>query len=158
MIELKKGELNAIYEFLNGIKLNKVTTPDVRRTILKLVVQLPKSIESIQKSIEDIRNRYFGEFSKEDLTDFQSELNFIASLLKEGNIEEATTKDKEVSEKYPEIVAAYQNFNESLAELQNETESFEIDSMDMSDFVDGLSNQDIDVTAKELTLLKSILC
>lgn len=157
MIEIKKSELNGIYEFLNEIKLNKITSPDVRRTILKLVVHIPKAIEDVQKSINEIRNRFFEEFAKEDLAEFQNSLNLITDLLRSGNFEEASLRDKETTGKYPEIVVAYKNFNDSLLELQNETVSFEIDPMDMSDFIDGLSNQDVDVTAKELTLLKSIL-
>lgn len=157
MIEIKKNQLNDVYVVLDKIKLNKISSSEVRKTILKLVLEIPKAIDNIQKEVEECRKRFFGEFANEELVEFQEQLHKIAELIKTNDVEAAHTKDAETVTKFPKLTEAYKNFNDALIELNNDNWcDMLIEQIKIDDFVESMANQDIDITAKELSILAPI--
>jgi len=156
MIELKKLQLNEIYNFVNQIQLNKVTDASVRKTILKLVLELPKLIDNIQKDIDETRKKLLGEFEQTDLNTFQNGLNEIENLVRSGKVEESRVKDKELSEAYPEITKAYNIFIDSLNGLYNETVELNIDKVNIDLFIESMVGQSVNISGPQIALLTPI--
>lgn len=156
MIELKKLQLNEIYNFVNQIQLNKVTDASVRKTILKLVLELPKLIDNVQKDIDETRKKLLGEFEQTDLNTFQNGLNEIENLVRSGKVEEFRVKDKELSEVYPEITKAYNIFINSLNDLYNETVELNIDKVNIDLFIDSMIDQSVNISGPQIALLTPI--
>lgn len=156
MVELKKYQLNAIYEIVNSIQLNKITDSKIRKTVLKLVLEIPKSITEFQKDISDTRTKFLEGFKTEDLTAFQAELNGLAELSRKQDTKAALEKDHEIAKSFPEITSAFVKLNESLDNLQNETVEFNVEKINMEEFVDALVGLDVNITAKELNVLDSL--
>ena len=157
MIELKKVQLREIYNFVNQLQLNKISDASVRKTILKLVLEIPKELDSLQKDVDETRNKILGEFTPEDLQIFQNGINEIDAALKENKSEIATEKDKELSTKYPELTKAYGVFINAVNDLYNETVKFSnIDKLNVDVFVDSMLEQDVTISATQVTLLTPI--
>ena len=157
MIELKKAQLNQIYEILDKFQLNKITNANVRKSILKLVLLIPKKIEEIAEDINKATQKYFSEFKNDDLLKFQSGLDNIKELLRENKTIEANAIDLQLSSEFPDIVKAYKSFNADLIDMDNEIIRFEIEKINLDDFVDASVGQPVDISTKELNILNPIL-
>lgn len=156
-MEIKKNQLNSVYEIVNKIKLNKIYNSDIRKSILKLVIGLPKEIESLSKDISATRDRFFADFKKEDLEGFQKGINELMVLMNSGNSEEGLAKDKEIASTYPELTKAYGLLNQAVSDLYEEFVELSVEKINVSEFLDAMTEQEIDITAKELATLKPIL-
>lgn len=156
MIELEKSQLEAIYAILDKVQLNKIFDAEIRKSILKLVLAVSKELDSMRRDIEQMKTKYFSEFSKEDKQAFQNGVFEVEKLVRANELEEAKVKDIETSEKYPELTKAYLALNNDLAELQKEKISLNIEKFSLDSFLDAMVGQPINITMKELNLLNSI--
>lgn len=150
MIEVKRSNLNEIYQFVDSVQLNKITNPEVRKLVIKLVLEGKKNIDNTRKETEDVRAKYFDNFKSEDLEAFQNGLNEMSTLFRQNQVQEALNKDAELSEKYPEITEAFKGFNQTVAELQDESISIQVDPVSIEDFIDAMVGQNIEFTGKEI--------
>lgn len=157
MIELKKGQFSEIYGILDKIQLNKILNADVRKTILKVILSISKSIKTAEEDIDNMKKRYFAEFKPEDLQDLQNILNEINWLIRSNKIEEAKAKDLEATNKYPEICKAITSLNADLVEMNEESVQYNIEKISLDSFIDSIVGQPIEISAKELDILKPIL-
>lgn len=156
MIELRKLQLREIYDFVNRLQLNKVTDAKVRKTVLKLILELPKTIDGLQKDVDETRNKILGEFKQEDLQEFQKGINEIDELIRNNKHAESMEKDKELSEKYPEITKAYGMFIASVNDLYGEKVELNIDKINTDDFVEAMIGQDVTISGQQINLLAPI--
>lgn len=156
MIKVKVCDLNEISSIVSKIKFNKIESKEIRKVLLKFASELSKSAKDLQKELDVNKSEIFKEFSQDDLNVFQNAVNEIAELLKDLKTEEAVKKDKEITDKYPDITAAYNKFSNFFLELQNRIEEYDIDQIDVNLFIESMSNQDLDITTKELSLLNPL--
>jgi len=156
MIKLKKSELDSVHRFLDKLKLNKIYNSDVRKIILRVLLDTKKQIEVMQTEVEAIRKKFFSEFSKEDINKFQDIVNNISTLISEQRQEEALELDKNTTEKYPDLVVAYKGFTEAIKELQSEEIEINVEPIGLDEFVVAMSDQTVDITGKTLDMLNML--
>ena len=77
-------------------------------------------------------------------------------MLKQNKISEADKLDKETVEQYPELSEAYKHFYNEFLKLQDETEHYNIDKLNMDKFVEAMADQDLEITVKELEIFKPL--
>lgn len=157
MIKIKKAELISIGKRFDTIKLNKVSNTDVRKTILKIVLESKRISENIQKDVDTTRERFFSEFSMEDLNKFQTKLDAVKTLYQTGKGKEFVENVDAIAKEFPEINDAYNKFMMEVNALHEEEIDINIDKINIDVFVDALCEQDVDVTPSYLETLSSIL-
>ena len=88
MIKIKKSELFGIGEMFDKIKLNKIHNSNVRKAILKIVIENKKVMTSFQEDVDSIRKKFFEDFKDEDRNNFEKELNTARELSSSGKYAE----------------------------------------------------------------------
>lgn len=156
MIEVKRKNLEEIYSIMDQIQLNKITDANVRKLVLKLVLEGKKKANTMKEDVEEIRKKFFNGFENEDLEVFQKGLTEMSELFRETKIKEALDKDAELSNKYPEITEAYKGFNQALIDLQDELVPINTEKVNMDAFIDAMVGQDIEINGKTLDVLSPI--
>ena len=155
-MKITKFQLNQIYQLVDKIKLNKISDTSLRHSLLKLIIEGKKNKEELEKDTNAIRSKFFDDFNDDDRNAFQEGLFEISKLLTEGKTSESLTKDKELSEKYPEITEAYKSYGIALNELQNECVLVDITPVDIEVFVDSMLGQDLVISGDQLEIFNPI--
>lgn len=156
MINLKRSELNSIYTILKDVKLNKIKDSDVRQFVLRIILEGKKDNDALMSDNETIRSKFFDEFPSEDLNVFQDAINKITILVNTGKSAEAHDLDVKTCSDYPELTAAFQNYNTASKELRNEEISLNIEPVTVEKFVDAMIEQELDLTGNIIEELSPI--
>ena len=156
MIEIKMQQVDGMLSIVDKIKFNKITSSSVRKYLLNLANELLKSNEKINIKLKDLKDKIFNGFSQDDLNKFQYNLNQITDLLKQNKTAEADKLDKDTLESYPELAKAYKQFYNEFLNIQNEVEYYNIEKIDINEFTEAMVDQDLEITIKELEILKPL--
>lgn len=65
MIKLKKYQADSIFNIINAIKVNKIKDSNIRKTVLKLMLESQRVQKKSQEVVEESRKRFFDDFEKE---------------------------------------------------------------------------------------------
>lgn len=155
MIKLKKYQADSIFNIINAIKVNKIKDSNIRKTVLKLMLESQRVQKKSQEIVEESRKRFFDDFEKEKVIEFQNALNNVLNLARK-NDPDASIKENELSKTYPELYKAYINFSEFINSLQIEDIELNVDKVELDVFVDNMVDQNVDITAKELIILEPL--
>jgi len=155
MIKLKKYQADSIFNIINAIKVNKIKDSNIRKTVLKLMLESQRVQKKSQEVVEESRKRFFDDFEKEKIIEFQNALNNVLNLARK-NDPDASIKENELSNTYSELYKAYINFSEFINSLQIEDIELNIDKVELDTFVDNMVDQNVDITAKELIILEPL--
>ena len=155
MIKLKKYQADSIFNIINAIKVNKIKDSNIRKTVLKLMLESQRVQKKSQEVVEESRKRFFDDFEKEKVIEFQNALNNVLNLARK-NDPDASIKENELLNTYPELYKAYINFSEFINSLQIEDIELNVDKIGLDDFVDNMVDQNVDITAKELIVLEPL--
>lgn len=156
MIRLKRVQLNQIYSILDTVKLNKIEDSVVRKLVLKIIIEGKNDVGAIQNEIATSRSKFFDGFPKEDLDIVQNNINTISSMLSEGKHKEAMELDAETYKQYKDIVEAYNTFQNTIREFEQEEIELNISPISLEQFVDAMVGQDLDITGGLLETLSPI--
>ena len=149
-------QVDGMLSIVDKIKFNKITSSSVRKYLLNLANELLKSNEKINIKLKDLKDKIFNGFSQDDLNKFQYNLNQITDLLKQNKTAEADKLDKDTLESYPELAKAYKQFYNEFLNIQNEVEYYNIEKIDINEFTEAMVDQDLEITIKELEILKPL--
>lgn len=155
MIKLKKYQADSIFNIINAIKVNKIKDSNIRKTVLKLMLESQRVQKKSQEVVEESRKRFFDDFEKEKVIEFQNALNNVLNLARK-NDPDTSIKENELSNTYSELYKAYINFSEFINSLQIEDIELNVDKIGLDDFVDNMVDQNVDITAKELIILEPL--
>lgn len=155
MIKVKKYQADGIFNIVNAIKVNKIKDSNIRKTVLKLMLESQRIQKKQQEDIEEAKKKFFDDFEKEKIDEFQQHLNEVLDIAKKDD-PSGPVKEKELSNNYPELYKAYANFIDFLNGLQVEDIELLVDKIGLDDFVDNMVDQNVDITARELIILEPL--
>lgn len=131
---MKVVEVRTIFDFLSKLKLNKFTK-EVRVSVLKNYTSFFTLIKEYDAKLEELRKKIFTE---EDLQAIQDSVNNKTPLSKE-------------------LIDKNLEYNEVITNLFKEECDVKIDKISEKDFIDCLSESDIEFTPMDIINLRPIL-
>lgn len=131
---MKVIEIKTIFDFLSKLKLNKFTK-EVRVLVLKIHTSFFPLIKEYDSKLEELRKKIFTE---EDLQVIQDSITHNVPLSKE-------------------LIDKNLEYNEIMMSLFNDECDIKIDKISETDFIECLSESDIEFTPMDIVRLKPIL-
>lgn len=131
---MKVVEVKTIFEFLSRVKLNKFTK-ELRVAILKNYTTMYTLVKEYDSKLEELRKKIFTD---EDIQKTQESVNNNIPLTKE-------------------LVNKNLEYNEVITSLFKEECNIKLDKLSEKDFIDCLSESDIEYTPIDILNLKPIL-
>lgn len=131
---MKVVEVRTIFEFLSKLKLNKFTK-EVRVLVLKNYTSFFTLIKEYDAKLEELRKKIFTD---EDLQAIQNSVNNKTPLSKE-------------------LIDKNLEYNEVITNLFKEECDVKIDKISEKDFIECLSESDIEFTPMDIINLRPIL-
>ena len=131
---MKVVEVRTIFDFLSKLKLNKFTK-EVRVLVLKNYTSFFTLIKEYDAKLEELRKKIFTD---EDLQAIQSSVNNKTPLSKE-------------------LIDKNLEYNEVITNLFKEECDVKIDKISEKDFIECLSESDIEFTPMDIINLRPIL-
>lgn len=131
---MKVVEVRTIFDFLSKLKLNKFTK-EVRVSVLKNYTSFFTLIKEYDAKLEELRKKIFTD---EDLQAIQDSVNNRTPLSKE-------------------LIDKNLEYNEVITNLFKEECDVKIDKISEKDFIECLSESDIEFTPMDIINLRSIL-
>lgn len=131
---MKVIEIKTIFDFLSKLKLNKFTK-EVRVLVLKIHTSFFPLVKEYDSKLEELRKKIFTE---EDLQVIQDSITHNTPLSKE-------------------LIDKNLEYNEIMMSLFNDECDIKIDKISETDFIECLSESDIEFTPMDIVRLKPIL-
>lgn len=131
---MKVVEVRTIFDFLSKLKLNKFTK-EVRVSVLKNYTSFFTLIKEYDAKLEELRKKIFTD---EDLQAIQDSVNNKTPLSKE-------------------LIDKNLEYNEVITNLFKEECDVKIDKISEKDFIECLSESDIEFTPMDIINLRPIL-
>lgn len=131
---MKVVEVKTIFDFLSKLKLNKFTK-EVRVSVLKNYTSFFTLIKEYDAKLEELRKKIFTD---EDLQAIQDSVNNRTPLSKE-------------------LIDKNLEYNEVITNLFKEECDVKIDKISEKDFIECLSESDIEFTPMDIINLRPIL-
>lgn len=131
---MKVVEVKTIFEFLSRVKLNKFTK-ELRVAILKNYTTMYTLVKEYDSKLEELRKKIFTD---EDIQKIQESVSNNIPLTKE-------------------LVNKNLEYNEVITSLFKEECNIKLDKLPEKDFIDCLSESDIEYTPIDILNLKPIL-
>lgn len=131
---MKVVEVRTIFDFLSKLKLNKFTK-EVRVSVLKNYTSFFTLIKEYDAKLEELRKKIFTD---EDLQEIQNSVNNKTPLSKE-------------------LIDKNLEYNEVITNLFKEECDVKIDKISEKDFIECLSESDIEFTPMDIINLRPIL-
>lgn len=149
---MKKSKVIEIFNFLNGIKLNKITNKSVRGTIISNHMLMYNTVKQYEGDLKELQRKLFE--GKEDRV---QELNTLREEYK--NTKDSTLKktiENNIVSNFSDILSIEIDFNNEVMSMMYSEIDVDIKKFDKNDFIESCIEAEVDFTAGSLLSLNDL--